>query len=514
MAYSFGQYSLDSEKFELRHGEQVVEVEPQVFGVLSCLIQNRGRVVSKDELIGAVWDGRVISDSTLSTRINAARSAVGDSGKLQSVIRTIPRHGFRFVADVAEDLGPAVQLALTERPAGKPSIAVLPFENLSGDPRQEYISDGITEDIITTLSHVRQFMVIGRGSSFTYKGATLDLRQIARDLGVRYVLKGSVRKSGRRIRISVLLIDAVTGEYVWADRSDRDLRDLFTLQDEIAQSIAGNMEPTLARAEAERARRKSVADLDAWDLFQRGLYHYYRHTKEDFLAAKDWLEKAIDAAPDECAAYAVLSQLHFMDSVWRSFNTPEKAVELALFYGRKAVVLDREDAIAYMAFGRAMMGRGMLTGQFEDALSALRYALRINPNSAMTHYIIGRCLGWTGDFVASKEHLQQAMKLSPRDPALGLMFAGMGEMYFGQRDYVSSISWLEDSARVLPNLNWVARSVLVAALAHLGRLPEARSECENLLRIAPAFERNWVRDNLRIVQQESVLAGLSKAGVF
>ena len=353
-------------------------------------------------------------------------------------------------------------------------------------------------------------MVIGRGSSFAYKGATQGKKQVARDLGVRYVLNGSVRRTGRRIRVSVLLSDGVTGEYVWADRYDRDLEDLFAIQDEIAQSVARNMEPTLAKAEAERASRKSVADLNAWELFQRGLYHYYRHTKEDFLAAKDWLEKAIDAAPDESAAYAVLSQLHFMDSVWRSFNTPDKAVELALTYGRKAVILDREDANAHMAFGRAMLGRGMLTGQFEDAQSALRYALSINPNSAMSHYVLGRRSAWTGNFEASKNHLQQAMKLSPRDPALGLMFAGMGEMYFGQRDYVSSVSWLEDAARVLPNLNWVARSMLVAALAHLGRSEEAKSEYEDMLGIAPAFEQSWVRDNLHIAQQTDILIGLRK----
>ncbi len=482
--------------------------------MLSFLIENRERVVSKDEIIGKVWDGRAISDSALNTRMNAARKAVGDDGKAQSVIRTFPRRGFRFVAEVVEDGSAAMTATSFGSRRGKPSIAVLPFENLSGDLEQEYFSDGITADIITALSHVRQFMVIARDSSFTYRGAVPDIRQVAQDMGVRYVLNGSVRKSGERIRVSALLVDGSSGEYVWADRYDRQLEDLFTLQDEIAQTIAGNIEPTLAKAEAERAIRRSAGDPDAWDFLQRGIYHWHRHTKEDFHVAVDWLEKAIEAGPDTSAPYAILSQIYFLDSIWRFSNTPGNAAELALSYGRQAVTLDREDANSHTSLGRAMMGRAMSNGQFEETISNLRFALGINPNSALAHYILGRCLVWIGDLNSAKEHLELAMRLSPRDPAIGLMLASIGEIWFSRGDYDGCVAWMEKAALALPNLTWPARSELVAALAHLGRFAEAKSEYENLLRVAPEFVPDWVRNNFRVTHQNEILNGLAKLSVI
>ena len=227
-----------------------------MFDVLVYLIQHRDRVVSRDDLLAGVWGGRIVSESTLSSRVNAARSAIGDSGDQQQLIRTIARKGFRFVGEVQERHGPAtasvagpIPVRRDASPAAatapgspelpdKPSIAVLPFTNMSGDPEQEYFSDGITEDIVTALSRLHWFFVIARNSTFAYKGQSIDVRQVGRDLGVRYLLEGSVRKSGQRLRITSQLLDAMTGNHIWSERYDRELTDIFALQDEITASVA------------------------------------------------------------------------------------------------------------------------------------------------------------------------------------------------------------------------------------------------------------------------------------
>ena len=251
MIYVFADCSLDIDRRELWRGNDRVAVEPQVFDLLHYLIQNRERVVSKDDLIAHVWNGRIVSDSSLSSRITAVRRAVGDGGDQQRLIRTIARKGLRFVGEVREDRSSGgasapqrsphverdtVALASPGPPPplpDKPSIAVLPFTNMSGDPEQEYFSDGITEDIITALSRLRWFFVIARNSTFVYKGQAVDVRSVGRDLGVRYVLEGSVRKSGHRMRITSQLLEATTGSHIWTERYDRELTDIFALQDEI-----------------------------------------------------------------------------------------------------------------------------------------------------------------------------------------------------------------------------------------------------------------------------------------
>ena len=265
------------------HGCRSVPVEPQVFDVLVYLVENRDRVVSKDDLIESVWDGRIISDSTLTSRINAARKAIGDTGASQNLIRTVPRKGLRFVGLVHTPHGeappdaPATAAGQIEplQPAlplpDRPAIAVLPFTNMSGDREQEYFSDGISEDIISALSKLRWFFVIARNSSFIYKGRAVHMDQVARELGVRYVVEGSVRRSGDQVRISAQLNDVSTGSHIWAERYDRNVADVFAVQDEITKLIVAAIEPHLYAAENFRAQRKPPGSLDAWDLVMRAL---------------------------------------------------------------------------------------------------------------------------------------------------------------------------------------------------------------------------------------------------
>jgi TolB-like protein len=317
-------------------------VQPQVFDLLVYLVQNRDRVVSKNDLIASVWGGRLVSDSTLTSRINAARKAVGERGANQKLIRTIPRKGFRFVGVVNEQSNNTPPVEAPPEPShepptpalpwpDRPAIAVLPFNNMSGEREQEYFSDGISEDIVTALSRLRWFLVIARNSSFIYKGRSVHIKQIAEELGVRYVVEGSVRKSGNRVRITAQLNDVATGSHVWAERYDRDLTDVFAVQDEITEAIVAAIEPQIYLAENFRAKRKPPSSLDAWDLVMRALSHYWRLSREDQVVAQALLEKAIALDPNYGQALGLLATSHMFSAHmgWADMATAAPIAERA-----------------------------------------------------------------------------------------------------------------------------------------------------------------------------------------
>ena len=264
MRYHFEDHTLDTDRRELRRGADLIALAPQVFDLLQYLIHNRDRVISKDDIISAIWNGRVVSDAALTTRLNAARTAVGDSGEKQHLIKTLPRKGFRFVGTVHEDQGltvaPAHGRIDTPPLASAPrlSIVVLPFANIGGDSEQDYFADGVTESLTTDLSRISGSFVIGRHTAFTYKGKSIDLRQIGRELNVRYVLEGSVQRGGNRLRVNVQLIGAGTGNHLWAERFDKPVADLFDMQDEIVSRLANSLNAQLIEAEARRAERSYI----------------------------------------------------------------------------------------------------------------------------------------------------------------------------------------------------------------------------------------------------------------
>jgi TolB-like protein len=354
--FLFDDHILDVDRRELRRGSERIAVEPQVFDLLIYLVQNRDRVVSKDDLIASVWGGRIVSDSTLTSRINAARTAVGDSGQDQKLIRTIARKGLRFVGTVrtqsngvepAHASGPPPdEIHEQPRPAlplpDRPAIAVLPFINMSGDPEQEYFSDGISEDIITALSKLRWFFVIARNSSFIYKGKAVHMKQVAEELGVGYVVEGSVRKGGDRVRITVQLNDVATGSHLWAERYDRSLADVFAVQDEITEAIVAAIEPQVYAAENFRAQRKPPDSMDAWDLVMRALSHYWRVTRQDNVVAQALLEKAITIDPNYGQALGVLATSHTFSAHmgWEDMATTVPIAERAAL---AAIRADSED---------------------------------------------------------------------------------------------------------------------------------------------------------------------------
>jgi TolB-like protein len=327
--YLFAGYVLDPDRRELSHGSDKVAITPQAFDLLLHLVKNRDHVVSKDALLDAVWAGRIVSESTLASHINAVRKALGDSGDEQRLLKTVARKGFRFVGDVTETAMPAQSDAAvadhatsTANPNAaltlpdRPSIAVLPFLNLSGDPQQDYFVDGMVEDIILALSRLRWLFVIARNSSFTFKGRAVDVREVGRELGVRYVLEGSVRRVANRVRITGQLVDTTTGMHLWGERFESVVDDIFDLQDQVTESVVGAIAPQLEFAEIERAKRKPTESLDAYDYYLRGLANFHVSTRDGIDAALANFYKAIELDPDFAAAYGMAAGCFY----WRKMN--------------------------------------------------------------------------------------------------------------------------------------------------------------------------------------------------
>ena len=377
LRYFFEDYALDTDRRELQRGADVVPTTPQVFDLLDYLIRNRERVVSKDDLINAIWNGRIVSDAALTTRLNVARSAIGDSGEEQRLIKTLPRKGFRFVGQVREAQGPTHSNVADHRveqpkPAltlpDKPSIAVLPFANLSSDPEQEYFADGVVEDITMALSRFRWLFVIARNSSFTYKGRAVDVKQVGRELGVRYVLEGSVRKAGNRIRIAGQLIDAETGAHLWADHFEGALEDMFDLQDHVTASVVGAIAPKLQHEEIKRAARKPTENLDAYDYYLRGLAKVRRSTaKEANREALQLFHKAIELDPALACAYGMAAWCYVLRKArgWMIEHVQESAEATRL--ARKAVHLGRDDPVALCMGGYTL---AFVAHEFDDAAAS------------------------------------------------------------------------------------------------------------------------------------------------
>ncbi len=393
----------------------------------------------------------------------------------------------------------------------KPSIAVLPFDNMSGDPEQEYFSDGITEDIIIGLSALRWLFVIARHSSFTYKGRAVDVKDVARDLGVRYVLEGSVRKASERVRVTAQLIDATTGNHVWAHRYDRLLDDIFDLQDEITQTIIGAIEPELAVAEQERVVRETPNNLDAWDCYQRGLWHHYRFTKEDNATAQALFRQAIKLDPGLSRAYAGLAHAGYWDVLFDFSNEPEETLTWADEAGQTALTLDDKDPVAHWALGRVRM----LRGDLDRAIAELDIAIHINPSYAHAYFGIGFAQTFAGMTDEALENNSKAIRLSPHDPSLWTFYAGRTVTHIARREFGDAVISARKSVQQAHAGGW-AHALLAIALAHAGETAAARAAIEELKIVQPDFSEDFIRRVLQFrdpAQIDLFLDGLRKAGL-
>jgi adenylate cyclase len=382
-------------------------------------------------------------------------------------VRSVPSSGAASVKMAVEAAKP---LLLPDRP----SIAVLPFQNISGDPEQEYFADGVVEDIITALSRFKSLFVIARNSSFTYKDKVVDIRQVGREMGVRYVLEGSVRKGGNRARITAQLIDATSGAHVWADRYDRDLSDIFAVQDEITTSVAGTIEPALAEAEQQRALRKPPDSLDAWEAYQRGVWHFNRYSSEENNTALTFFRQAIALDPNFAPGhygYALALQW----DIWHFSTRPFVEVQgSARKEAHLAVSLDDKDAVAHAVLAHMMMWGS----EWEAAIAEARTAIALNPNSAFVISMLGCVLGFGGYREEALARLQQAMRASPHDPLTWLWTLWTGSIYFYSRRFDAAIDAYLQVMRLRPGFVQ-SQALLAASLAHLGRIDEARKVLKN-----------------------------------
>lgn len=522
MQFLFRDHLLDTDRRELSREEVPVAVEPQVFDLVVHLMQNRDRVVSKDELIDKIWHGRSVSESTLTSRINAARKAIGDSGASQTLIRTIARKGFRFVGDVEAKNG-AMSGAILPEPGrtaeaqraalalpDRPAIAVLPFTNMSGAAEQDYFSDGISEDIITALSKLRWFFVVARNSSFVYKGRAVHIREVARELGVRYVVEGSVRRSGDRVRISAQLNDVSTGSHLWAERYDRELADIFAVQDEITEAIVAAIEPQLYAAESFRAQQKPPGSLDAWDLVMRALSHHWRITREDNAAAQALLGKAVAIDPAYGKALGLLATSHIFGAHmgWADMAATVPVAERAAL---AAVEADREDAWAHHGLAYTYLFRR----RFDDALAEFELVLQLNPNFAMAHAFYGVTLCYAGRWQDGDAAARRALRLSPRDPLAAIYCGVAAYARFVGRDYEGAVQMARESLRQRGDFVGAHR-VLTAAAGMSGDPALAASALEGLRRAQPGISLGWITRELPMLRDEDrahYLEGLQRAGM-
>ena len=417
---------------------------------------------------------------------------------LKNIVDPVPTYRVRGY----EAMMPLQNLALPD----KPSIAVLSFTNMSGDPDQEFFGDGIAEDVSTELSKLRWLFVIARNSSFTYKGRAIDIKQVSRELGVRYVLEGSVRRAGARARVTAQLIDATTGAHVWADRFDRDLTDIFAVQDEITTAVARAIGPVIVDAERQRAVRKPPESLGAWEAYQRGMWHQSRANPADAELARRFFQRAIDLDPTFVAAHGELAGTITTSAVMHHTMNLDAAVSLAEPLARKALALDANDPISRVALGVAMY----IKGDIEGAISEYDRGLALDPNSARALGLKGAALMFLGNYVDGREALSKSVRLSPRDSYLPTRLTNLAAVQYFEKDYAEAAETARQTLRQFPG-NTPSYRWLIASLGQLGK----ESEAAAVMAIAPPAYDHFARQRppwMRSVEHEHMLEGLRKAG--
>jgi TolB-like protein/Flp pilus assembly protein TadD len=491
LLFRFDEFVLDTDRRELRRGTDTISVEPQVFDMLEFLIRARDKVVSRDELMAEVWHGRIVSDATLGSRINAARTAVGDDGEQQRLIRTLPRKGVRFVGEVTEDTNPPSPAAMAPLdvplPATAPeglSIAVLPFNNMSADAEQDYFGDGIAEEIITALSRCSGLFVIARNSSFTYKNKPVDIREVGRTLGVNYVLEGSVRRAGERLRIIAQLIDARSGAHLWADKFDGDRSDVFDLQDRITERAVAAIEPTLRIAEIERRKHSRPSKPDAYNLLLRASAFEHDFTPESMRAALDCLHQALAIDPGYAPAMAAAAychaQRHFQG--WIGADDSHRSEGLAL--AQRAIErMPNDPQILWMA-AFAIWNLADTQTAKDAAIELFRRSLAINPNSATALALSGWIETMRGEQQAGRALLDRARLLNPLDPHGWFVAGALAIADIIDGNYSGAIAWADKA--LLQNRRFaVALRALAVALVKTGQHERAAQVVEELLTIEP-----------------------------
>lgn len=471
---TFGPFVFDAQKGTLAREGRPVAISGRGFQLLKALLAAPGELVTKADLMQAAWSHAAIEESNLSVQIAALRKQLGPASDGGEWIATVPRAGYRFVGDIAAQ--PATDRPLIT-PDDRPSIAVLPFTNLGGDNEQEYLADGITEDIITALTRFRWFLVIARNSSFFYKGKSLDVKQIARDLGVRYLLEGSVRKSSTNVRISAQLIDARSGGHLWAERYDLELTEVFAIQDEIAERVAGAIEPELLKNQGAEAAARHTGNMTAWDLVRRGTWHFHHVTREHHLKARELFREACKLDPDLPEANIWLARVNAGIVPYGWSQSPAADQQEGQESALKAIHLDERNPYAHYAL--AIVSN--YSNQLEQAIRAARKAIAISPSFALGHLGLGMALLFSGRALEAIAPLKQGLRLSPYDPQnfVWLNVLALAHLFAGQQE--GALDAAVRAQQVRPNW-WTTLEVLICCYVALGSWDEAR-ECARQLEV-------------------------------
>ena len=524
--FRFEDFALDTRNFQLRRGGDQVEIEPKVFDLLSYLLVNRDRLVSRAELFESLWPGQVVSDTSLSNQIKAARKAIGDSGEAQSIIKTVRGRGYQFVASVEEQGPPPGLESKVDSAAGNSvsanglSIVVLPFSNLCGDSDKAYFCDGITEDIRTGLGRFRELLVIARGTTFQLRDNQVDPIEVAAKLGVAYLLQGSVRIDGDRVRVSVHLVDGGSGSQVWADTYDRVLDDIFAVQDDITQAIVAALGRRLEQAGREMALRKPADDLTVNDLLFRARHFFpdWHGSREEILHSREWYERALALDPDCAAASAGLAITWYAEFQAPWAEDTDLAGERSEVFARKALALDDSDSNAHLVLGLVYRD---IKENVTLARKHMDLAINANPNDYWSYCSKCNLLLVTGDFEEGISCGEEAIRRNPLLPDSCLRSIGLAQ-YLSRR-YQQAIATFEE----VPSQNTIVLAYLAACHAQLDRIDEAsniasrfstdnraESLIENVAN-ADSWRRFWSNIvNLKDAEmQDHLLEGLRKAGI-
>lgn len=529
MRVSIGSHVVDTLTLDITREGKTFAVEPKVFDLLVLLIENRHRVVTRDEIVEKLWQGRAISDDAVSTCVKAARRALGDDGRSQGIIRTIHRRGFRLVGEVVtEETVPArpvpeaaaratgsgvvprmADSGSAEPARDKPSIAVLPFENMSADPQQAFLADGIAEDILTTLAKIRHILVIDRNSSFTYKGRSPDVRKVGEELGVRYVLDGSVQKSGERVRVSAQLVDCTDRRHLWADRFDGDLQDVFEFQDRITEEIVTALEVELTEGELVRGWRKRSGDLKAYEAYHRARDFFMQFTREANLRAHAEATRAVEINPEYWDAWLMLGYTNNMATRLGWSDDPGKSLGFARECVARVLAADETMPEAYSLAG----GIALTSRDYPTALAQCRRAVALGPNSPDCYHMLAITLCYAGQPHEAVGLERQALRLNPLNPTNYLVELGRAYVQLGKR---------AEARRVLQQVvdrrpRWMnARVLLVAACHGMGLEAEAVEQAQEILQTRPTFRLgDWSR--LQPYREsrdlEAIVASLRRVGL-
>lgn len=492
LRYSFGRFVvLDQERQLLIAGEPAV-IGARAFDVLLALIKHHERIVSKSELLDLVWPGLVVEENNLQVQISTLRKLLGPQA-----IMTIPGRGYKFAFAVRSDgaqvpmatpaTGPAAKTEADQRVVSA-AVAVLPFDNFGSGVDEEYLADGICEDLLTSLAMWREFPVISRNSSFTYRDRSIDLKNVADELGAGYLVVGGLRRAGQRLRITAQLLNPQNGHQIWAGGWNTDMHDVFETQTEIAHAIAVALRPELLKAESDRAIRQLPSNLSARDLALRGLWHIYRGGAENGQQAIALLTQAIELDPGSGFAHAHLAHAYYASITHQWSSQPLLAVQRLTEHAGRAVVCDPQDANGHLYWALSCSVRGL----FKERMAAMLRAVELNPSLPLAHSLLGQFLGSEGQTEEGLAHIDRALQLSPRDPALWSFYGGKAAVLFVARRYDEAIAESRKGLAINPNAGNLYSNI-AASSALLGDIEQATQARREMCRVWPDVSTEKLR---------------------